>query len=45
MQGLILAGGRGSRLAADGIETPKALVEVAGRPQIVNLIRTFDELG
>src|SRR5437763_7326148 len=45
MQGLILAGGRGSRLAADGIDTPKALVEVAGRPQIVNLIRTFDELG
>lgn len=45
MQGLILAGGRGSRLAADGVETPKALVEVAGRPQIVNLIETFAELG
>jgi molybdopterin-guanine dinucleotide biosynthesis protein A len=45
MQGLILAGGRGSRLAADGVETPKALVEVGGRPQIVNLIETFAELG
>ncbi len=45
MQGLILAGGRGSRLAADGVETPKPLVEVAGRPQIVNLIETFAELG
>ena len=45
MQGLILAGGRGSRLAADGIETPKPLVEVGGRPQIVNLIETFAELG
>jgi NDP-sugar pyrophosphorylase family protein len=45
MQGLILAGGRGSRLAADGVETPKALVEVAGRPQIVNLIQTFEALG
>jgi NDP-sugar pyrophosphorylase family protein len=45
MQGLILAGGRGSRLAADGVETPKALVEVAGRPQIVNLIETFRDLG
>ena len=45
MQGLILAGGRGSRLAADGVETPKALVEVAGRPQIVNVIETFAELG
>ena len=45
MQGLILAGGRGSRLAADGVATPKALVEVGGRPQIVNLIETFAELG
>jgi len=38
MQGLILAGGEGSRLVADGVDTPKALVEVAGRPQILNLI-------
>jgi len=45
MQGLILAGGRGSRLAADGVEAPKALVEVGGRPQIVNLIETFADLG
>src|SRR2546425_13288391 len=45
MQGLILAGGRGSRLAADGVEAPKPLVEVGGRPQIVNLIETFTDLG
>jgi NDP-sugar pyrophosphorylase family protein len=45
MQGLILAGGHGARLAADGVDTPKALVEVAGRPQIVHLIETFFELG
>ena len=45
MHGLILAGGHGARLAADGVETPKALVEVAGRPQIVHLIETFFELG
>ena len=45
MQGLILAGGRGSRLAADGVETPKAVVEVGGRPQAVNLIETFADLG
>lgn len=45
MHGLILAGGRGSRLAADGVETPKALVEVAGRPQILHLTHVFDELG
>ena len=44
MQGLILAGGRGSRLAADGVDTPKALVEVGGRPQVVNLIEMFAEL-
>ena len=44
-QGLILAGGRGSRLAADGVETPKALVEIAGRPQIAHLVQTFQELG
>jgi NDP-sugar pyrophosphorylase family protein len=45
MQGLILAGGRGARLAADGVDTPKALVEVAGRPQVVHLIEMFVELG
>ena len=42
---LILAGGDGSRLAADGVTTPKALVPVAGRPQIINLIETFTNLG
>ena len=45
MHGLILAGGRGSRLAAEGVETPKALVEVAGRPQIVNVVEMLTELG
>jgi len=45
MHGLILAGGRGSRLAADGVETPKALVEIAGRPQIVHLAELFAALG
>ena len=45
MHGLILAGGRGSRLAADGVEAPKALALVAGRPQLVNLVETFTELG
>jgi NDP-sugar pyrophosphorylase family protein len=45
IQGLILAGGRGSRLAADGVETPKALVEVGGRPQLLHLVKTFEQLG
>ena len=45
IQGLILAGGRGARLAADGVDTPKALVEVAGQPQIVHLVETLVDLG
>lgn len=45
MHGLILAGGEGSRLAAGGIGVPKALVEVAGRPQIVGLLETLATLG
>jgi NDP-sugar pyrophosphorylase family protein len=45
VHGLILAGGEGSRLAADGVKTPKALVEVAGQPQIVRLVETMTRLG
>jgi NDP-sugar pyrophosphorylase family protein len=45
MHGLILAGGEGSRLAADGIGGPKATVAVAGQPQLVRLVRTLDALG
>ncbi len=45
MHGLILAGGEGSRLAADGVVAPKAAVRVAGRSQIVRLAETFDALG
>jgi NDP-sugar pyrophosphorylase family protein len=42
---LILAGGEGSRLAADGIDGPKATVAVAGRPQLVRLVETLGALG
>jgi choline kinase len=45
VHGLILAGGEGSRLAADGVAEPKAAVPVAGRSQIVRLVETFDALG
>jgi molybdopterin-guanine dinucleotide biosynthesis protein A len=45
MHGLILAGGEGSRLAASGVATPKALVPVGGVPQLVRLARTFERLG
>ncbi|HWZ58190.1 MAG TPA: NTP transferase domain-containing protein [Gemmatimonadaceae bacterium] len=45
MHGLILAGGEGSRLAADGVAGPKAAVRVGGRAQILRLIDTFAALG
>lgn len=45
MHGLILAGGVGSRLAADGVAAPKAAVPLGGRPQILRLIDTFLGLG
>lgn len=45
MHGLLLAGGEGSRLAADGVATPKALVPVGGRPQLVGLVERFAALG
>ncbi len=38
LHGLILAGGMGSRLAAEGLNQPKPLVRVAGRPQVLRLI-------
>jgi len=45
VHGLILAGGEGSRLAADGVAEPKAAVPVAGRSQILRLAETFDAIG
>lgn len=45
MQGLVLAGGEGSRLAADGVAVPKPMVAVAGRAQAVHLIETLLGLG
>lgn len=45
MHGLILAGGEGTRLAADGVGDLKAAVAVAGRPQILRLLDTLGQLG
>lgn len=42
---MILAAGEGSRLAADGVEEPKALVPIGGVPQVVRLARTLRALG
>jgi GTP:adenosylcobinamide-phosphate guanylyltransferase len=43
--GLVLAGGTGSRLAAEGMSDPKPLVSVAGRPQVVRLVETLLATG
>ncbi len=45
MHGLILAGGEGTRLAADGVRDPKAAVRVAGQAQIVRLVETLRAIG
>jgi NDP-sugar pyrophosphorylase family protein len=44
VHGLILAGGFGSRLAADGVPTAKATVSVGGVPQVVRLVRMLLDL-
>lgn len=45
MHGLILAGGEGSRLAADGVVAPKALIDVAGTPQLLRLAQQLVAVG
>ena len=45
MHGLILAGGDGSRLSASGIAAPKALVPIAGQPQLVRLVEACRRVG
>ena len=45
MHGLILAGGEGSRLAAEGVLVPKPLLPIAGEPLIVRLLETLAALG
>jgi NDP-sugar pyrophosphorylase family protein len=45
LHGGIIAAGEGSRLRAAGIETPKPLVEVGGRPLIGRVIDNFRAAG
>lgn len=45
MHGLILAGGIGSRLSADGVTEPKPLVQIGGQPQLLRLCETLEALG
>jgi len=42
---LILAGGEGSRFRNDGVPTPKATVEINGRPQLLRLLDRLVGLG
>ena len=41
MKYAVIAAGEGSRLAAEGIDSPKPLVRVAGEMLIDRLIRVF----
>ena len=41
----IIAAGEGSRLAQEGVERPKPLVELDGMPMIGRLVRIFESLG
>ena len=45
MKYAIIAAGEGSRLAAEGIEEPKPLVKVNGKPLIDRLIKIFMDDG
>jgi NDP-sugar pyrophosphorylase family protein len=45
MHGLILAGGEGSRLLASGVTVPKALVPIAGQPQVVRMVAACRRVG
>lgn len=41
----IIAAGEGSRLASEGVELPKPLVEIAGQPMIGRLLNIFARCG
>ena len=45
MHGLILAGGEGARLTAEGVDEPKPLVHVAGEPLVLRLLTLLASLG
>lgn len=45
MKYAVIAAGEGSRLAGEGVETPKPLVEINGEPLIDRLMRIFTDNG
>jgi len=45
VHGLILAGGEGARLSAEGVGVPKPLAPLGGEPLVVRLLATLAEVG
>jgi D-glycero-D-manno-heptose 1,7-bisphosphate phosphatase len=44
-QGVILVGGKGARLQSLGLDCPKPLIEIAGRPFVEHVIAQFASFG
>ena len=44
-QGLVLAGGEGSRMRDDGVVDTKALVQIGGRPQALRVLEALAAVG
>src|SRR5262245_32319610 len=45
MKTVILCGGRGTRLGEHGVSTPKALIEIGGRPALWHLMKIYAHHG
>ncbi|MEW6437583.1 MAG: glucose-1-phosphate cytidylyltransferase [Pseudomonadota bacterium] len=45
MKAVILAGGKGSRLAEETVVTPKPLIEIGGRPILWHIMKIYAEHG
>ena len=45
MKTVILCGGRGMRLGEHGINVPKALIEIGGKPVLWHLLKLYAHFG
>ena len=45
MNFVVLAAGKGSRFAKEGVATPKPLIEVAGKPMLLRLCQMLSDCG
>jgi glucose-1-phosphate cytidylyltransferase len=43
MKTVILCGGRGTRLGEHGVNVPKALIEIGGRPLLWHLLKIYSQ--